>query len=486
MASRGKQDSIAKMSLFSQITTLFSGRSRYEEIKLHEPYLLGNTRVRISAQDLPVHIRLAKVKLEFRICEEALLDASSGCDEKAYILMEENADLTTIQGFQRLCKKGNRLILGKYDAEQTAMFNYPQTMDLRRLSITHDGDALIFNSLVSDAEIHLTSLSHQRKMEEMVERRRNQLKIIRGLYGGSIEPLAPAEALSTLQAVNEILETDAYRPVDGRGKPGGIVELPGKLIPIIIGDLHAQVDNLLTLLSHNGFMESLEQGKAALIILGDAVHSEMDGQLEEMDSSLLMTDLILRLKLRFPQQVFYIRGNHDSFSSDIFKAGVAQSLMWERAVNERGGEDYLKEMNRFYDLLPYLVISSDFIACHAAPVRTRFNKDMLVNIYRYPNLIKELTRNRLRRRNYPAGYARGDVRHFLDTLELPKEIQFLVSHSPLNREDALWREAGGIENHHIVFSANIPWIGVFTRVHNKLVPLSYHRENLRPVIKGLS
>ncbi|TNF98116.1 MAG: hypothetical protein EP297_08920, partial [Gammaproteobacteria bacterium] len=362
MASRGKQDSIAKMSLFSQITTLFSGRSRYEEIKLHEPYLLGNTRVRISAQDLPVHIRLAKVKLEFRICEEALLDASSGCDEKAYILMEENADLTTIQGFQRLCKKGNRLILGKYDAEQTAMFNYPQTMDLRRLSITHDGDALIFNSLVSDAEIHLTSLSHQRKMEEMVERRRNQLKIIRGLYGGSIEPLAPAEALSTLQAVNEILETDAYRPVDGRGKPGGIVELPGKLIPIIIGDLHAQVDNLLTLLSHNGFMESLEQGKAALIILGDAVHSEMDGQLEEMDSSLLMTDLILRLKLRFPQQVFYIRGNHDSFSSDIFKAGVAQSLMWERAVNERGGEDYLKEMNRFYDLLPYLVISSDFIA----------------------------------------------------------------------------------------------------------------------------
>ena len=34
-----------------------------------------------------------------------------------------------------------------------------------------------------------------------------------------------------------------------------------------------------------------------------------------------MMDLIIRLKLWFPQQVFYIRGNHDSFSAEIGNSG---------------------------------------------------------------------------------------------------------------------------------------------------------------------
>jgi hypothetical protein len=471
-----------KKNLFGRIRSLLFGQSHYEEVDLEEPIILSEKRVRVHARYLPLKIDLAKVKKEYYIYPEVILDDSEKAGYSAYILSENSNRQSAFEGFQRLARKGDRLILGKYDEEQKLIFDYPDSMDLRRLSITHDGDALIFRTLVSDAEIHLTSLSGEPLMEKMMALRHQQLKIIRRVYGGAIEPLPGEEALSTLQAVNEVLEKESYRPLDERGKPGGIVELPRELTPIIIGDLHAQVDNLLTLLSHNGFMQALEDGMAALVMLGDAVHSEVDGQLEEMDSSLQITDLILRLKLRYPAQVFYIRGNHDSFSSDIFKAGVAQSLMWERAVKNRGGDDYLNAMNQFYDSLPYLIISSDFVACHAAPIKTRFNRNMLINIYKYPQLVRELTRNRLRRRNFPAGYARGDVKHFLNTLNLSQGAQFLVSHSPLNREDPLWREAGGIENHHIVFSANIPWVGVFTRVHGRLVPLSYRRENLRPLI----
>ncbi len=265
-----------------------------------------------------------------------------------------------------------------------------------------------------------------------------------------------------------------------------MVNLPRDITPIFVGDLHAQVDNLLTLLSHNGFMAALEAGDAALIILGDSVHPEEDGRLAEMDTSLLITDLILRLKLRFPQRVFYIRGNHDSFSEDVFKFGVAQCLLWESVVRDRRGATYLRELERFYDLLPYLVFSEDYVACHAAPIKTRFTKDMLINIHRHPGLVRELTHNRLRRRNFPAGYSKADVKHFRDTLGVPEETAFFVSHSPLNREDAMWLNAGGIKNHHIVFSANTPWIGMFTRFHNRLIPLIYHREHLLPVINSLT
>ncbi|MES9814554.1 MAG: metallophosphoesterase, partial [Candidatus Thiodiazotropha sp.] len=107
------------------------------------------------------------------------------------------------------------------------------------------------------------------------------------------------------------------------------------------------MDNLLTILSHNEFLEMMGDGKAAMVFLGDAVHSEMDGKLAEMESSLLIMDLIFRLKLWFPQQVFYVRGNHDSFSEEIGKDGVPQGLLWAKEVKRVRGEAYKKAMEYF-------------------------------------------------------------------------------------------------------------------------------------------
>lgn len=86
--------------------------------------------------------------------------------------------------------------------------------------------------------------------------------------------------------------------------PGGLLLLPQRLTPILVADMHAQIDNLLTVLSQNAFLDALDQGTAALVILGDAVHCEVDGQLREMASSMLIMDFIFRLKLCFPEQVF--------------------------------------------------------------------------------------------------------------------------------------------------------------------------------------
>ena len=194
------------------------------------------------------------------------------------------------------------------------------------------------------------------------------------------KPLPADEALALIEEVNQLMEQEVMRPRDSRGLPGGLLRLPAELTPIVVADLHAQVDNLLVILSHNGFLHALEKGEACMVIIGDAVHSERDGQLDQMDDSMLIMDLIFRLKLRFPEHFFFIRGNHDSFGEEISKGGVPQGLFWKRALNKARGKEYRKAMQRYYDLLPYVVVSPDFCAAHAAPPRSKVSADMLVDI----------------------------------------------------------------------------------------------------------
>lgn len=473
-----------KKKLLYGLRALISFNKRYEEVKLHEPLRLNKGAVRVPLRFFPLQVTLAKAHVELIIYPESVLDKELNDQPGSYAIKNATQDFDQINGLVRLTRRGDILILGNHDDSQTAILNYPEEMDLRRLYISHDGDGLIFKALVSDAEIYLSASKNERDLDRK-ERRWKQLQKIREIYAGNIIPLSPSDGLKTLRHVNTILEDEIYRPKDQRGKPGGILNIPEQVIPIIVGDLHAQVNNLLTLLSHNAFLDAIDENRAVLIILGDAIHSEVDGELDKMESSLLMMDIIFRLKIRYPSQVFYIRGNHDSFSDNVFKAGVAQCMLWERELREKRGNDYLEEFRRFYDLLPYLAISMDFIACHAAPIKTSFNKDMLTNIYQHNDLVKQLTRNRLRRRNFPAGYHQRDVINFRKKLDVSQQTALLVSHSPLNRSDPLWKKAGGIENHHIVFSANIPWIGVFTRINGQIIPLSYYQENIQQLINSM-
>jgi hypothetical protein len=251
------------------------------------------------------------------------------------------------------------------------------------------------------------------------------------------------------------------------------------LTPIIVGDLHAQVDNLLKILSENAFMEGLKRGEAALIFLGDAVHPELPGQYDYMDSSVLIMDLILRLKLRFPRQVFFVIGNHDSFSADVMKAGVAQSLLWEQRLVAMRGAAYRNEMATFYQLSPLLVVSPDFIACHAAPTRSKVNLEMLVEIRRYPALVHEVTWNRGKAPGYPAGYTQGDVKRFRNSLGVKEDKPFIVGHFPRSATETVWLDVGEIRQHHVIYSARPEQVGIFTRIDGEMVAQVYPSEPLQ-------
>ena len=394
-----------------------------------------------------------------------------------FILFDPDRYFSGITHLQRL-SPGCTLTIDRNVEYQEYMFSSPRDAFRRHFSVTHKGDTLIFRDPISELGTYISLITDRREISRITNRRRAALIRIREIFGKSLEPLSAGSALDTLRQVNRLLTNEAYRRKDSFGNPGGILELPRHLIPIVVGDLHARLDNLLKVLSENAFLESLENGTGALVILGDAVHPEEPGQLEEMNSSLLMMDLIFKLKLRFPRQVFYIVGNHDSFLHELMKQGVPQGLLWDKHVVASRGEEYRTELELFYRQSPLLVLSHDFIACHAGPPRRKISRQALVDARQFPDVVHDMTWNRIRTPAFPAGYTRRDVRRFRKALELGSDVPFIVGHHPYSPDATLWLNAGQINQHHILISSRPDYVGIFTRIDGGMVPQIYPAEPL--------
>jgi len=472
----------SKKGFFERLKSVFIETQKCNEIDLTEPLRLCKESVRIPLDNCPLEISLNVNSISLNLVPEQYIGEKHGNDKFSLLLFNPDYFYTQISAFIRIAE-GDHLIVGREDEHQHVLFHTPDKIAKQQFAIIHEGSSLLIKDLQSEQGTTLTP--HAQEKRDFNAMRMDNLREIRRIFRGPIELLPAETALEDLNKVNRLLEKEPLRPKDDDGMPGGVVSLPKKMIPIIIGDLHAQVNNLLTLLTQNRFLEMLSDGKAAMVFLGDAVHSEMDGCLEEMESSLLMMDIILRLKLWFPQQVFYVRGNHDSFSDEIGKAGIPQGLLWAQAIQKARGEAYKKAMDRFYELLPYVLLSKNYVACHAAPPKGKVDMDMLVNIKKYPGLIQEVTCNRLYRPNRLAGYTKGDVKRFRKALNLQGKAELFVGHTPLTRHETLWLNVGGIEHHDVVFSGNIPWIGVFTRVQEQMIPLRYRSESLLEILNNL-
>jgi hypothetical protein len=77
------------------------------------------------------------------------------------------------------------------------------------------------------------------------------------------------------------------------------------------------------------------------------------------------------------------------------------------------------------------------------------------------------------------------VKRFRKGLGLGPNFPFIVGHNPLNETETLWLNAGDIVNHHIVYGAGLYSVGVFTRIGDGIIPLSYNTEPLLEVINAL-
>ncbi len=366
-----------------------------------------------------------------------------------------------------------------YGAEdQRQLLSHPRDAYRRHFQMRHEGDALVFRDPISELGTYVSVLEDESAGGLLVDRRLRSLEQVVELFGGPLEPLSAEAALDAIERVNHLLRDAPHRPKDADCNAGGLVELPAGQTPVVVGDLHARLDNLLKILSENGLMAGLERGDVTLILLGDEVHPETEEQIEDMDSSVLMMDLIFKLILRFPAQVVLLLGNHDSFSTEVMKRGVPQGLLWRQRLKALRGEQYAEQMELFYCSSPLVVVADSFVACHAGPPRTGISRQSLIDARRFPGLVHELTWTRARTPVYPAGYSPADVNRFRKSLGLGKETPFIVGHHPVTEDQTVWLNARRFHNHHVVFSAKLRQIGLMIGIDGEMLPHVYPAEPL--------
>ena len=471
--------------ILKRLKDTFSSLSQCEELDIEGAYRLENKKVRLPLKNYPIQLNVGSDQNILHICpEHQVNDVQQDTHIDHFIIFNPASYFKEISGFLRL-NSGDKLIIGGDQGYQKTLLKLEHSIADRHLSITNDNGSLIFKNLNKELGSCITPMLKSKDLNRINKWRFAKLKRLRSILGDPLADLTPDEAFDLIRKVNSVLEDEAYRPKDKDGKPGGIIALPHDTIPFLIGDLHTKADNLLVILSQNGFLKALKKGQASLIILGDAVHSEQEGQLEKMQSSMLIMDLIFKLKLRFPKQVFYLRGNHDSFSEEIGKRGVPQGLIWDKALIKFRGKRYRDEMQRFYDQLPYIAYTDKFIACHAAPPTSKVTMDSLINIRHNPYLINELINNRMRKPNKPSGYFKREIKNFRKCMGVGPETPVIVGHTPLTNDETLWENVGNIENHHIIYGGDNKWMGVFTQINNKMCPLRYPTEALMPLIHAI-
>ena len=442
---------------------------------------LSGKGLRVQGEEMSFAIEMGKQTLH--VCPDLPLNPRLRKPPFEFVVFDPELYYSGIAHSLRL-KPGEILSIDYRQEQQKLAFGHPKHAFRRHLQISHEGAAFGFRDPISELGTYLSVLPCEQGSLRFQHHRSRCLQQIKELFGGPLVQLSPACALSTLKAVNQLLRQEPYRKQDSLGNAGSVVELPPHLTPVIVGDLHAQVDNLLKILSENSFLAALGRGEAALILLGDAVHREADGQLEDMDSSILIMDLILKLKLAFPEQVFFIMGNHDSFSPDVMKGGVPQSVLWEQRLNQLRGKEYCQELALFYRQSPLLVLSEDFVACHAGPPCSKVSLETLIEARQFPKLVHELTWNRIKSRGWPLGYRRGDVKRFRKSLGLDESVHFIVAHYPQSKKGTLWLNVDEIPNHHILYSARSDQVGLFTRVKGEMTPQIYPAEPLLEMVSS--
>lgn len=397
------------------------------------------------------------------------------------ITTPEACNTRQICGFARL-KVGDTVIIGTSNETYNNLFQFTNDVASKHLTVHNKNGDLCITPLDENRPVGIVRYEDLDIREQVETNRFRGMLKLRQIFGGPIGLLTEDESLSLIRQVNSILENESFRERNASGKIGGLIELSDHLTPVIVGDLHANVNNFLKILSENCLLSYLQANSSVLIILGDAVHSEIEDEMEQMETSVLIMDLIMKLKLYFPENVFYLRGNHDTFSPDISKNGISQAaLMYDYLLKLRGKE-YVDEMSRFHELLAYVAKSDSYVCCHGGPSSKKVTREKIINIENHPKIRRSILTSRIKRANSLSGYTKSDVKQFRKGLTLPKNAPFIVGHTPLDPFNSIWQNVGDIPEHHIVYSGHVNGPSLFIRVGGKMIPLRYPAEPLLKII----
>lgn len=456
-----------KRSLFERISRRIRNLPEGDTlVPVSEPIMLTDT-IRIAWGVEPFKMALSGALLEFH--PDLPITGNPNGGNREWVIHPGASFYQGVPQFIRI-GPGETLLLGCADETQTRIFGFDRSVAIRHARVSNRKGELTIEPLELDHPVNVSTIDSPKAV--WVARRENLLRLP-DVLGRPLTPFDDDEALEIFREVNGLLATEVYREKDEHDVPGGILKIPDDMTTVILGDIHARADNVLRIIAEGGLLSALEHGKTCLIFLGDLIHSQETGELEDMTSSVLILDLFSMLKRRFPENVFFIRGNHESFSPNVGKGGVPQGPLLRKHLKERRGKAFVTEIENLFSGLAFVVQGNGFAACHAAPVRSTVNRFTLVNIQRYPGIQAELVWNRLRQTNRPAGYGKGSVKRFRIALDLPKHAPLIVAHTPLSTEETVWLNVGDIKGHHVVYSAHTHRVAAMTISGGTMTPLEF-------------
>lgn len=466
------------------IKKAFSALEQCETVDLKDTYKLAHKKTMFPMENYPLEIRVGQDAHVLHLYRELpLSDQQDEFSKPGYILFDPESYYSRISGFYRL-NNDEEIIIGGKNTEQHVFLNTSKRLPDQLLSIANDEGELVFKCHHPKSGCNVAPLIKEENPSPINRWRIEKVAHLAKILGDPLKILSAKQALKLIRQVNQIVEDEVYCDKDNKNQPGGVLSIPDTMSCIIIGDLHTQLDNLLTVLTQNNFLSALEDGSACLIFLGDAVHPEIEGQYDQMESSMVIMDIIFKLKIHFPEHVFYLRGNHESFSEEVSKGGAPQGLLWKKQLKKSRGKNYFKEMQRFYENLPFLAYSSHFICCHAGPPTSAVDLDALVNIKQHPNLIKDVLTRRMHNSIRMSGYNKSDIKKLRVCLKVGENTPFIVGHTPMDDEETLWENVGGITGHTIAYAANPEKVGVMVQIGKEMYPLIYPVEPLTELISS--
>jgi diadenosine tetraphosphatase ApaH/serine/threonine PP2A family protein phosphatase len=153
---------------------------------------------------------------------------------------------------------------------------------------------------------------------------------------------------------------DLLRGENGRLGNLNVSERLVKLEPLgealVIGDLHGDLDSLVSILKSSGFTQKMTKRKdAILIFLGDY------GDRGAYSAEVYYT--VLKLKLAFPEQIVLLRGNHEG-PDDLMASPHDLPMQFQIRFKEKWRTAYAKTRELFAYLYNAVLVEERYLMVH--------------------------------------------------------------------------------------------------------------------------
>ena len=155
---------------------------------------------------------------------------------------------------------------------------------------------------------------------------------------------------------------------EDRFRRGALVELPARGDLVIMGDLHGHRANL------NKVYNALDLGNhpERHLVIQELVHVLEVG----VDTSYEMLEEVAAIKIRYPDQVHILMGNHEHaelVGEEVLKGGICLNILFKEPIKRKYKEYYEKaraELDRFLESLLLAVRTENrLFLSHSSPDR---------------------------------------------------------------------------------------------------------------------